>query len=407
MLRPVIATARARRALARALLVAALALLLAAPGARALDPAIPPTPVLPADGDLLLTRQLVMFRVAAQPGEDALWLRVSRSPATDERGLIGFDVELAPFLPSLADPDAYDPNLTFFDYDGYWMKTPGIYYWQAYRITYANGADGAVEGPVRSFTLVDPTPPEPKDPPSSEPPIPDAYAGLTFDLIPRWVASQRRSYRFVVSRWSPALVAPARWHALVESSARRWGMRVVGRIATAPRHGNRRNEIGFSTRVPRSALGVQTATVLRRIATVSVCGPVRCRLVRRVVSRRVIDRDVTVAPNRRWQPGPDPPGLREFDLQTTLIHELGHAAGNDHRPRCVNSPMVRSLRPGEWWRAPDDFRWRGCGRLAATSSARNEGSLLRRTIYVDVPVGAGRQAVAARLAQVAARAGLG
>jgi hypothetical protein len=59
--------------------------------------------------------------------------------------------------------------------------------------------------------------------------------------------------------------------------------------------------------------------------------------------------------------------MERFDVESVLIHELGHFARNArHAPRCANSPMSVSLAAGEWWRTPRD-RWSFCGARAASA----------------------------------------
>jgi hypothetical protein len=63
-----------------------------------------------------------------------------------------------------------------------------------------------------------------------------------------------------------------------------------------------------------------------------------------------------------WAPGPAYPTTAEVDLETVLLHELGHFAGNlRHAPvGCNNTPMVEALGPGEWWRSPTDWHYDAC-----------------------------------------------
>jgi hypothetical protein len=92
-------------------------------------------------------------------------------------------------------------------------------------------------------------------------------------------------------------------------------------------------------------------------------------------------------PDLPWKGGPGYPALDQFDLESVLLHELSHFAGNKrHTPRCANSPLVVGLAAGEWWRAPSD-RWMfGCDAAAATASpftaAGRRGVIMHRTIRV-------------------------
>ena len=42
----------------------------------------------------------------------------------------------------------------FFDFPGFWLNTPGTYYWQAHRISCENGThDCRIEGPIVEFKV--------------------------------------------------------------------------------------------------------------------------------------------------------------------------------------------------------------------------------------------------------------
>ena len=64
-----------------------------------------------------------------------------------------------------------------------------------------------------------------------------------------------------------------------------------------------------------------------------------------------------------WAQGPAHPTSEEYDLETVVLHELGHWAGNlRHTPvGCHDTPMVKGLGPGEWWRSPSDWHYDACG----------------------------------------------
>jgi hypothetical protein len=74
------------------------------------------------------------------------------------------------------------------------------------------------------------------------------------------------------------------------------------------------------------------------------------------------------------------------DLESVLIHELGHFAGNkEHAAQCTNSPMASGLAAGEWWHGPRN-RFSFCGeagsgrsgRIARAASLRARGGQQRR-----------------------------
>jgi hypothetical protein len=85
--------------------------------------------------------------------------------------------------------------------------------------------------------------------------------------------------------------------------------------------------------------------------------------------RKVSDRDIAVNPNPRWQFGPAHPDARQIDLETTILHELGHASGLGHTPEpcTLASPMGPATVAGDWWRSPEDASDTDC--LAAFGPA--------------------------------------
>jgi len=132
----------------------AVALALGVPTTAAAQDDAAPTLLSPADGASVVAGSSLSFRIQTFPGEThSLWLHVSRSPATGADGLIASDVEIEPFSPT-SQAGLFEAVPTFFDYEGFWMNTPGTYYWQAHRIHCTSGsADCRVESPVRTLVL--------------------------------------------------------------------------------------------------------------------------------------------------------------------------------------------------------------------------------------------------------------
>ena len=78
------------------------------------------------------------------------------------------------------------------------------------------------------------------------------------------------------------------------------------------------------------------------------------------------------------------PDDNHIDLESVVLHELGHMAGNrHHQPRCTNSPMVESLGRGEWWHTPQDWFERTCG---SVSAVRARGAASGAPVANDVVV---------------------
>jgi len=167
-------------------------------------------------------------------------------------------------------------------------------------------------------------------------------AGLSQERIPRSVGSSNGASFRIRTGGIPAGVSRARFVALVRNGGRRWRLHSLGTLAGRPQFGNGRSEVGFSTsQVPRGALGVT------------------------IVGRRRgggLERDLILRADIPWEPGPAHPTRARIDLETVILHELGHVAGNRfHVPRgCRDTPMVVGLATGEWWRSSTDFSYRAC-----------------------------------------------
>jgi len=290
---------------------------------------------------------------------DSYWVVVSRDPTIQEDGSIRSEVDAGGMRPAQTPgtwawtPADRSASATW------WLKTPGTYYWQAYRSDCIQDPDCRVEGPVRRLEVVAaPSPPPP--------PKPSATAGLTGRPIPRALGRKRNHRSFAVNTArTPAGVDAARFVALVRDSGKRWGNTMTGRTSRQPvRDGE--STVGFGP-TPSSALGVTTRRDIVKVRQTCTDATARsCRTVE--VSRHTGEIDMVLNRRVRWQQGPALPGPRELDLQTVLIHEFGHFSGNDtHAPvgSCQNTPMIAALSPGEYWRSTTQWRLHGCAtRLA-------------------------------------------
>jgi hypothetical protein len=109
-------------------------------------------PVLlqPAANQSFTAGTQITFQIQTHAGDDLLWLHVSKSPSPVDRGVIGDDVELEPFEVT-SNPSIYEAKPS---YSEDWA--PGTYYWQAYRIEYADNPSGRVVSEIRSFTITTP-----------------------------------------------------------------------------------------------------------------------------------------------------------------------------------------------------------------------------------------------------------
>ncbi|HEY8584681.1 MAG TPA: hypothetical protein VIL49_17095 [Capillimicrobium sp.] len=191
-----------------------------------------------------------------------------------------------------------------------------------------------------------------------KPPTVPPLAGVTAapplapDAIPASIGHQGRAAFRVSLAGVPAGVDPARFAELAARSGARWGLRFLGETTRQPLVSDRVNTVGFTAATDPGALGVQRDVVQSR----------RSRATGRLVREKILDQDLALAVDVAWQQGPDHPSALQFDLETVLIHELGHLAGNkEHAPLCSNTPLVPSAAPGEWWRSTEDYSWTGCG----------------------------------------------
>ena len=134
----------------------------------------------------------------------------------------------------------------------------------------------------------------------------------------------------------------------MRNSARRWRLDARGPVKRVPRLGDAHNDVGFAAAlVSQGALG--TTTLLRQnyVRVRRVCVASGCRSMRTPAGSRVVERDLALLPDVPWAQGPAHPTEEEYDLETVVLHELGHWAGNlRHTPvGCHDTPMVKGLGP--------------------------------------------------------------
>jgi hypothetical protein len=169
----------------------------------------------------------------------------------------------------------------------------------------------------------------------------------------------------------PASVDASRLSAIASDAARRWSLTVAGNTGELPGPRDGRQVFGFSRSIDRKALGVTTVwtRVRYKLKTSRRCryvnGKRRCVTVRKNVrvGTEVVEKDVQFNPFVPWEQGPAYPSIDEYDLESTILHELGHFAHptiENHVFGCENSPMIDSISPGEFWRDSDDWLRFGC-----------------------------------------------
>lgn len=219
-------------------------------------------------------------------------------------------------------------------------RRPGTYYWQAL----VQDPAGTVAGPVQKLVV--------------RLPAGDRGRGR---LYPRF--GRKGAATFLVSTADmPDAVSRTRFRALARTTAARWGLHAAGwtTLVAGVRDGH--DVAGFSADVPTGVLGVETDFTS---------------------GGRVVEQDLALNPAEDWAAGPDYPGLGQIDLESVLLHELGHMAGNKrHRSLCSNSPMIVALGAGEWWRGARDHWFGDCTASAARVSTPR-GLLVQRVVSID------------------------
>jgi hypothetical protein len=156
------------------MLVCALTVTVAAPS-RTVDATVPQL-LAPANGAVHSAGTPIVFTVQTHPA-DRLWMHVSRSPnPIVVCGEIANDIATYSATPTVTDASVYEVRPPNYTYPGYWLMTPGTYYWQIFRIDYTD-ADGCVPSEVRSLVVqaapkpkpTTTTTPQPKPTPAPKP----------------------------------------------------------------------------------------------------------------------------------------------------------------------------------------------------------------------------------------------
>jgi hypothetical protein len=252
---------------------------------------------------------------------------------------------------------------------------------------YAGSVDALVAELVYSQNVPPPAPTPPPTPPSVVPPTP---APVDTTPIPRSLGHPDPSSETlaIFPAEAPYDVDTDRFVGLVRGVARRWDI-YTGGVSTRPfvfDVPDRRNGIGFAA-IDEDSLGTTSTWFFKLYRKRKVCGHRHgrrvCHTHRRYVGREIVERDTALSADVPWQQGPDLPGPEQFDLESVIIHELGHWAGNRHVPACTASPMVPALDMGEWWRSPTSYHFTTCG-LASVSAHRPAGRFMQRERSIDV-----------------------
>ncbi|HWK29662.1 MAG TPA: hypothetical protein VNS09_24060 [Solirubrobacter sp.] len=274
------------------------------------------------------------FAIRTPAAAGTVVVRVSGSDAVGPDGLL--TGATGTWLDETATPALDGLQVWRVPADSVLRRRPGHYYWQAYL------TGGDVVGPVQELSVR----------------LPYADRGRG-KLYPKF--GQRGVRQFHLSSAAfPAEVSRERFRALARTTATRWSLKTL-RWTSAPAGVQDGVSVaGFSTAVARDVLGVQTDYVR---------------------DGRVVESDLALNAREHWAEGPDYPALDQVDLESVLLHELGHMAGNKkHRAQCANSPLMEALGAGEWWRGPRDKWFGSCDGVAAAASVRPARRLVRRVV---------------------------
>ena len=279
------------------------------------------------------------FAIRTDAPAGSVVIRVSGYDETDEDGLLtGPD---GTWLDELATPAADDLQVWKVPAQSVLRQRPGHYFWQAYLTGEAADVSEEPVGPVQELVVTTP--------------MADRGRGKLYGRFGR----RGKASFYLSSANFPPTVDGKRFQKLARTGAARWGLKAKRWTSAEAGRRDGFNVAGFSTRLPADTLGVQTDYMRAGV---------------------VVERDLELNADQNWSAGPDYPALDEIDLESVLLHELGHMAGNKrHLARCVNSPMGRSLGAGEWWRGPRD-KWFGQCRSSARSSAL---TLEHRVVRLD------------------------
>ena len=109
------------------------------------------TPISPARGATVAVGTRPTFRMRVH-GAGLVWVRVCRSPKRHRDGTICDSANFGRAHRRHGSVFTYTPRL--FRFEGFWLETPGTYYWQAYRLACTTmRKDCRREGAVTRFKI--------------------------------------------------------------------------------------------------------------------------------------------------------------------------------------------------------------------------------------------------------------
>jgi hypothetical protein len=322
------------------LVLATVVALLAVPASASAQAPLPPLAYAAPTASIARGAPLT-FAVRTTAPAGAVVVRVSGHADVDASGLL--TGEAGTWLDETATPAVEGLQTWSVPADSVLRQRPGHYFWQAYLTgEAATGAEQPI-GPVQELKVT----------------VPMADRGHG-KLFPRYGRRGVTGF-YLSSSGFPDSVDGARFKKLAKATAARWGLKALRWTTVDAGKQDGFSVAGFSSSVPAGVLGVQTDFIKRG---------------------RLIESDLALRADENWAQGPDYPALDQVDLESVLLHELGHMAGNKkHRARCSNSPMIEALGAGEWWRGARD-KWFGECTSGASASAFHK-TLVHRIVRVD------------------------
>ncbi len=217
------------------------------------------------------------------------------------------------------------------------INRPGTYWWQAVTL---DASGNQLPGPIRSVTIS----------------LPASWSVRR--RIPAAIGRQGHGTFYLSTANIPASVDPISFGALARRSASRWGLHGLSWTSAPAGARDGYDVVGFG-KLPAADLGLEERFIVRHNGV-----------------DRVLEQDIIINDAVPWYYGAGYPRLDQYDLQSVLLHELGHMAGNlRHRKRCSDSPMVEALAAGEWWHTPRDRYEFGCASSARSLRASARGPI--------------------------------
>src|SRR3954451_18234092 len=109
------------------------------------------TPLAPKANATVPAGRSPTFKLRVR-GAGQVWVRVCRSNKKNADGVICSDESIGR---ARKKGSAFQYRPKFFDFDAFWLNSPGTYYWQAHRIHCPSGVEACLqEGPVLKLNVV-------------------------------------------------------------------------------------------------------------------------------------------------------------------------------------------------------------------------------------------------------------